>query len=409
MKFPPSAVVFAVALCSTTAHAQNARDESTPPPAAQKAPASPAFTGRFSKTSVAGISISNLTTEEATRRLTRELAPKLDAPIALTDGRVYLKRKRHDFGIELDLGQMLARAQRGDAFVPLALRVDAPRFTAVLRRLAPHFALEARPAQPVLFKGHVQIRKEAPWQRLNIGASVPRVAAQLEKKAAAQALQLTVQRHNPDVTAARLKGVDAVIGTFTTRFNAGLVGRTTNMRTAIGVIDGTLVPAGAVFSLNKTVGERTAARGYREAIIFEEGKEKKGLGGGVSQVTGTLFNAALLAGLPIVTYRTHSRPVAYLPIGRDATVAWGQFDNKWKNNTSAPIYISYKIRGRHATATLFGKGPAPRTSLNVVSRTIGEREKVAQLFRVVRKSGVIVNRERVGTSHYKWQKDDPID
>lgn len=419
MKFSSFAAPFALAaLCSTPLHtyAQNARDE-IPAPAVTVPPANAAghmathtaFTGHYGRTSVAGVSIANLNRVEATRRLNRELASRLDAPVALTDGRLYFKRRRRDFGIELNLGQMLARAERGATFVPLGLRADHERLTAILRRIAPEFALEARPALPVLFKGHVQIRKESPWQRLNIGASVPRIDAQIQQNPAAHVLRLTVQRNLPAVTAADLKGIDAVIGSFTTRFNPGLVGRTTNMRTAIAKIDGTVVPKGAVFSLNKAVGERTAERGYQEAIIFENGKEKKGLGGGVSQVTGTLFNAALLAGLPIVTYRTHSRPVAYLPIGRDATVAWGQFDNKWRNNTAAAIYISYKIHGRHATAMLFGKGPASQTSLNVVARTLGEREKKAQLFRIVRKSGKIVSTERVGTSHYKWQKDDPID
>ena len=99
--------------------------------------------------------------------------------------------------------------------------------------------------------------------------------------------------------------------------------------------------------------------------------------------------------------------MAYISIGRDATVACGQFDMKWRNNTGAPIYISYAIRGNHATATLFGKGPRPVTTLNVVSRTLGAREKKAQLFRIVRRRGKIISRERIGTSHYKWNKDDP--
>ena len=402
------AATTAFATLAAPTFAQNARDDfSTDAPTIPSTKR--AFSGRFGNAKVAGISVAKLNREEATRRLRRELAPKLNAPIALTDGRIFLKRRRRDFGIELNIGKMLARAQRGDAFVPLALRADQKNLTKVLRRFAPRFALEPRDAQPVFFQGKVQIQKETSYQRLNVGASVPRVAGQIEKNSAARALELTLRRNTPELTAARLKGIDAVIGTFTTRFDAGLVGRTTNMRVAIGKIDRTLVSNGETFSLNDTVGERTAARGFREAIIFENGKKKKGLGGGVSQVTGTLFNAALGAGLPIVTYRTHSRPVAYLPIGRDATVAWGQFDMKWRNNTGAPIYISYKMRGNRATATLFGKGPAPRTTLNVVSRTLGEREKKAQLFRIVRREGRVVARERVGTSHYKWKADDLVD
>jgi vancomycin resistance protein YoaR len=399
-------VALAVAVAQN-AYAQNARDDFHTLENAATAIARPVFPGRFGRVSVAGVSIAKLNREEAMRRLKRELAPKLDANIALTDGRIYFKRKRRDFGIELDLGKMLARAERGDSYVPLALRLDEKQLTAVLRRIAPRFGLESRAAKPFYFNGKVQIQKEIPWQRVNIGASVPRAAVQIQQNAGTRALELTMRRNTPALTAARLKGINAVIGTFTTRFNPGIRGRTVNLKKGVAAIDGTLLSNGETFSLNKTVGERTRARGYQEAIIFEDGKKKKDLGGGISQVTGTLFNAALEAGLPIVSYRTHSRPVAYIPIGRDATVAWGQFDMKFRNNTGAPIYISYQVRGSRMTATLFGKGPAPRTSINVVSRTLGEREKKAQLFRVVRKNGKVVSRERVGTSHYKWKEDDP--
>jgi vancomycin resistance protein YoaR len=179
------------------------------------------------------------------------------------------------------------------------------------------------------------------------------------------------------------------------------------MHVAINSINGTLLSPNETFSLNKTVGERTQARGYRTTIIFKNGYKVAGLGGGVSQVTGTLFNAALLAGLPLVTYRTHSRPVAYLPIGRDATVAWGGFDMKFKNNTPAPIYISYRIRGNRATATLFGAKEAKKdVRINVTSRRIREREIKAQLYRTIRRSGKVVSKQRLGTSHYKWNQAD---
>jgi len=177
------------------------------------------------------------------------------------------------------------------------------------------------------------------------------------------------------------------------------------MRIAIKVINGTFVKPGAVFSLNKTVGERTQARGYRTSIVFLNGYKVPGIGAGVSQVTGTIFNAALLADLPIVEYRTHSRPVTYLPVGRDATVAWGSLDMKWKNNTAAPIYINYQISGTRVTATLFGKRTAgQRVSLNVVARNLGPRRKTAQLFRTTRHGAKVIKKEKIGTSNYNWKE-----
>jgi len=155
------------------------------------------------------------------------------------------------------------------------------------------------------------------------------------------------------------------------------------------------------------VGERTQARGYRTTMIFQNGYKVAGIGGGVSQVTGTLFNAALLAGLEIVSYRTHSRPVSYLPLGRDATVAWGNFDMKFKNNTGGPIYIKYTIQGNRATATLFGRDAAiKKAQLQVRAQRQGPHAITAQLYRTVRHNGKVVAKERVGSSHYKWNVGD---
>ena len=122
-------------------------------------------------------------------------------------------------------------------------------------------------------------------------------------------------------------------------------------------------------------------------------------------MTGTLFNAALEAGLPIVTYRTHSRPVTYISIGRDATVAWGSFDMKFKNDTGAPIYISYKIRGNRLRATLFGKDMGRTTKISVSSKKNGIRDISANLYRVIYKNGKFQERKKIGSSHYNWKAD----
>lgn len=360
----------------------------------------------FGDVNVAGVSIANLDRPSATRRLTRELQPKLQAPVKLAAGPRELQRKRGDIGLELDLGWMLARAATGQKYVPLKLRLNREPALQALRRLAPEFLVRVRNAQPVEQNGAVQIRPERNGIELNLGGSLVRLQA-LEQDAATPRIVLAVHRRAAKVTQAQLKGINAVISTYTTRFNPGNVGRTTNMRLGIAAINGRVLAPGEVFSLNGTVGERTAERGYKEAIIFENGKMVKGLGGGISQVTGTLFNAALLANLPIVTYRTHSRPVDYIPIGRDATVAWGQFDMKFKNDRQTPIYISYTIRGRRATARLFGAKTNQEVSLSVTSKRVGEREITAQLYRTVRENGKVVAKTKVGNSHYKWKEDDP--
>lgn len=369
--------------------------------------AAPKSGGKLGKVNVAGVAVNGLTPTEAQRRLRRELQSRLRTRVVLTGGARKVTQTRQALGLQLDLGAMIARAKSGNKYVPLLMYVDRPHAINVLRRLGPRFRVASRDATVVFQRGRTRIVPERNAQSLNVGASVPALAQQIQKNPAARVLSLRVYRRTPRLTRTRLRGITGRLATYTTRFNPSVYKRTRNMHIAIKAIDGTLLSPNETFSLNKIVGERTQARGYRTTIVFRNGYKVSDLGGGVSQVTGTIFNAALLAGLPIVTYRTHSRPVAYISIGRDATVSWGNFDMQFKNNTPAPIYVSYKISGNRATATLFGKAnPQRRVSVRVVSQNIGPREKKAQLYRTIRQNGKVVQKQRVGTSHYKWNQAD---
>lgn len=358
----------------------------------------------FGPVTVGGVSISGLDEASAARRLRRELAPRLERRVALTAGTKIAFRRRRDLGFSLDIGGMLGRASE-EKRVPVAFAVNQKALSVALGRIAHKLSTAPRDARPILVGNRVRIRPEVIRIHVNASQSAARIKIEAEKDAGRTRFELVANHIAPRLTRARLKGTNAILGTYTSPFNPAKVKRTLNMRLAIRSIDSTLLSPGEVFSLNKTVGERTQARGYRTAIIFEEGQQKPGLGGGVSQVTGTLFNAALLAGLPIVTYRTHSRPVVYLPLGRDATVAWGQFDMKFRNDTKAPIFISYKMAGSHVTATLLGHRTGRRVSLSVVSKRKGPRAIDAVLFRTIRQHGKVVKKERVGSSSYNWKAD----
>jgi vancomycin resistance protein YoaR len=302
---------------------------------------------------------------------------------------------------------MLARAEHGEKYVPLLLRVNPQLLQAALRRIAPRFQRSPHDARPYLLQGRVRIAPDLAGRELNLGAAVPRVTQSLEEHPGETTLQVPVRLQVPRLTRDRLRGITAVTGAFTTRFNPGNIKRTHNMMVAIRSINGTLLSPGEVFSLNQTVGDRTQARGYRTAIIFKNGYKVAGIGGGVSQVTGTLFNAALVAGLPIVTYRTHSQPVKYLPIGRDATVSWGNFDMKFRNSTGAPIYISYQRQGNTLTARLFGTKKTERVKIHVSAKRLGPRHIEAKLFRKF--IGTQTRTETVGSSTYQWKESDWMD
>jgi vancomycin resistance protein YoaR len=215
-----------------------------------------------------------------------------------------------------------------------------------------------------------------------------------------------VKRISPKAAPRTVKGVTGVLGRFTTRFDTKQTKRAHNVRLAARKVDGVVIPPGGVFSLNKTVGERKHGTGFLTAPVFEDGKRVPGIGGGVSQVTGTVFNAALLAGLDIVEYHYHSRPVAYIPTGRDATVAWNLLDLRFRNNTKAPILVRCKAQGSRLTTTIYGaKAPGKTVRLSVVKKQVGKRHVVATLYRVTKKKGKVVSKERIGKADYQWKPD----
>jgi vancomycin resistance protein YoaR len=355
---------------------------------------------------VAGVDVSGLDAAGLSRRLNRVLKRKLNTKITLAAGSRKVAAPRGALGLRLDMKWMLARANAGAPFVPLKLSVDSKAAERAMKRIAPRLRATRRDARIVNLQRGMKVIPEVVGQELNVGAAVPRFAQAIGRDASQTRISLPVRKSTPRRTRSSFKGITGRLAVFSTGYNEGKVGRTRNMQLAAQAIDGTLIKPGGVFSLNDTVGERSRKRGYQAAIIFEDGKKKQGLGGGVSQITGTIFNAALLAGLPIVTYRTHSRPVAYIPIARDATVVWNGFDMKFRNDTGAPLYITYKVKNGTATASIFGKRvPGRRVSLRAVKKTLGPRRIEAVLFRTIRRNGKVEKKEKVGNSSYNWKVD----
>lgn len=145
-----------------------------------------------------------------------------------------------------------------------------------------------------------------------------------------------------------------LISTFKTKYDAGNKNRTTNLRLAANKIDGVVLMPGEVFSYNKVVGERTIEAGYKEAKIFSNGQVVDGLGGGICQISSTLYNTALLANLEITTRRNHQFTTSYVDPGRDATVVYGSQDFEFKNTRNYPIKIKVSVNGGIAKIDIYG-------------------------------------------------------
>lgn len=140
----------------------------------------------------------------------------------------------------------------------------------------------------------------------------------------------------------------------TTYYSPKKVNRVSNVKLAAKYVNGTILNPGEVFSFNKVVGPRTSARGFKEAQIFSAGEVVDGLGGGICQVSSTIYLASMHADLKTVSRRNHSFYVDYAPKGQDATVVYGSIDFQFENNTPYPIKIIASATSSSVTITIKG-------------------------------------------------------
>lgn len=156
----------------------------------------------------------------------------------------------------------------------------------------------------------------------------------------ASQLNVTYQEIYPKVDQGLLAQVrKKVIGQYATYFNSSNHNRSHNIMLATRAINNYVVLPGEIFSFNKVVGKRTKAKGYLQAPVIVRGELSEGIGGGICQVSSTLFNAVDKAGLHILQRYSHSRHVAYVPEGRDATVSWYGPDFVFQNKYAYPVLI----------------------------------------------------------------------
>ncbi len=142
-----------------------------------------------------------------------------------------------------------------------------------------------------------------------------------------------------DITSEMLSEINAKIASSNTDFTKSLGERENNINLAAQAINQTILMPGDVFSFNKTVGESTIERGFKTAPVLSGVDFKYGVGGGICQVSSTLYNTVLKSGLKASERKNHSRPVSYVELGLDATVYWDTIDFKFENTLEYPIYI----------------------------------------------------------------------
>lgn len=241
-------------------------------------------------------------------------------------------------------------------------------------------------------------------------------------------IEIPVNVVHAEITAEALANINTKISSFTTSFKPTDVNRTGNIKLAASALNGTVVMPGQVFSMNKTLGPRTASKGYKEAPVIVNGKLEPGLAGGICQVSTTLYNASLLGNFEIVKRRAHGLSVAYVAPGRDATISGDVIDFQFKNIYKNPIYIEAVVGASTITVNIYGANEIPGIKVEIISEvyariepkieyiedsTLEEGKKVvevkpisglkAKTYRKIYQNGKLIKTEQLGNDTYKTQ------
>ena len=340
-----------------------------------------------------GIPLGGLSLEEAADRLTSELCTREEFKLSGSED-VEISVTLDSLGISWDLRktmELLGKAGSGRTGycgrlrrlwnnAPLllegAIKLDKGKLQHNLKNLAGKIEKEPQDAGFVVRGAEVTIIEERSGRYLQV-----EILEELLLDAALRGrseIELPIGIKEPGITAAKLSRCDLnqVMVAFTSTVSQAIPNRVHNIILGAEAINGCLLPPGGVFSFEAVVGDSTREKGYREAPVIVGGKLVPGLGGGLCQVSSTLYNAALLANLAIVERYNHSLTIGYLPIGRDATISIGYADLKFRNNRNHYILIGAELENDQLTFRIFG--PPMKERVEIFSTDIVTLESPVQ-------------------------------
>lgn len=282
-------------------------------------------------------------------RAVREFAePAMSAPVALVVGGRTLSIAPERIGPALRMTP--------DAKGRLEPSLDARKLKKLNAKLLDTVEADGRSATFRIVGGRPQVVPSRQGRIVDAIELKDAILPALTKTGAARTATVTMRVSDPEVTTeqARALGVKQLVSEYTTYYPSNFQPRLTNIHRAADYMDNTLLLPGETFSLNGEVGQRTAARGFAAGYIISNGKLAVDYGGGVSQLATTTFNAAFFAGLEDVEHHPHSFYISRYPEGREATVAWGAKDLRFRNDSGKGIFITTSYTNSSVTVRIYG-------------------------------------------------------
>lgn len=334
--------------------------------------------------SLADISVGGLSVAEAERVVAQALVKRQSGPLlTLQHGEKkwdvswdFVRNRpeaanlvRRAYGVGRT-GTLLERVEsqfisvNGGKEIPLGLEPDMEKLRLFIKNLAS--SLDRNPVDAVLNDNHsvLHIEADVTGIRVDIEATLLKTAQAITTGRVATVLVVANEKPAA-VRTADLQEIDGLLASFATTFDVNDEDRSYNIKIAAEKLNGALIKAGTVLSFNERVGTRVPEAGYRMAPTMSSTGMVMDWGGGVCQVSTTLYNAALLSDFQVIERSAHYEPPAYVPLGLDATVADGQIDLKLKSSSAYPIYIKSTAEAGKLDVRIYGKRDAQAAAVKI--------------------------------------------
>ncbi|WP_066503682.1 VanW family protein [Abyssisolibacter fermentans] len=253
----------------------------------------------------------------------------------------------------------------------IKLNLNIEKLKSIANKISDELYREAKDASLKYENKKFVIKPEINGLQVNKEKLQELIQASINKK---QSIDIPVNIIKPKKTKELLSHVGYKIAGFYTSFNTAKTNRTSNIKRASASINGKVLMPGEIISFNDVVGPRSSKTGYKEAKILKNGEYILGMGGGICQVSTTLYNAALFADLEIIQRHNHSFPSHYVDKGRDATVVFNVFDLKFRNNKQYPIYIMMYTKSNKVYTSIYGDSSDKKYEIKISSKVLSKTD-----------------------------------
>lgn len=323
--------------------------------------------------------------------------------------------------------RLMKKLKKEDKVIPVTYRIDKEATEAILNERCVPLGVPASEATITRDGDEFVITEEQPGTTVNMEESLTKIKKFLNTKWDGEdgEIKLAMKVDKPRVTKEELETIEDKLGSYTTNCGTG-GGRVQNIESGAGHMNGDVILPGEEYSANAQMEPYTEENGYTMAGSYENGEVVQSMGGGICQVSTTLYNAVILAELEITQRQPHSMTVNYVEPSMDAAIAGDYKDLKFQNNYDTPVYIESIIWGGKITFNIYGKETRPENrTIEFVSETISTEEpkkkyvedgsaslgalsksgssnmgKTARLWKVVYEDGKEVSRDIFNNSTY---------